>query len=455
MGMLEQLQNGTDLTRRGALCAMGGGALAAMGPGLARAATPLRSITAKARSVILIFNGGAPSHLDLWDPKPDAPEEIRGIFKTIKTAVPGIRITELLPRMAKRMDKLAIVRSVHHEHTSHNSGMYWSTVGRPYRINSTLINPSSTDYPCFGTLAGWLALREGYKGAVPPYVITPRPHCDSFKYLTPGQFGGCLGVGFDPFVLNADPNAADFKVRNLTLAEGMSAARFGGRLGLLGNLAGSTRKVASPQAAKFDMFNKKAAFIVRSGEAAEAFNLTKEPAKVRERYGRHPWGQSHLLARRLIERGSRFVTTNNGPSITWDTHKDNFNRLKNTLVPPMEQAYAALLDDLQERGLLDGTLVIWMGDFGRTPKINKDTGRDHWPGCYSVVLAGGGIRGGQVVGKSDATGAYPAERPVTPADIHATVFAALGYNSQNIFYRYVDDRPVPLSTGKPIPELIG
>ncbi len=455
MGILEQLQNSAALTRRGALCAMGGGALAAMGPGLARAATPLRSITAKARSVILIFNGGAPSHLDLWDPKPDAPEEIRGIFKTIKTAVPGIRITELLPRMAKRMDKLAIVRSVHHEHTSHNSGMYWSTVGRPYRINSTLINPSSTDYPCFGTLAGWLALREGYKGAVPPYVITPRPHCDSFKYLTPGQFGGCLGVGFDPFVLNADPNAADFKVRNLTLAEGMSAARFSRRLGLLGNLAGSTRKVASPQAAKFDMFNKKAACIVRSGEAAEAFDLTKEPAKVRERYGRHPWGQSHLLARRLIERGSRFVTTNNGPSITWDTHKDNFNRLKNTLVPPMEQAYAALLDDLQERGLLDGTLVIWMGDFGRTPKINKDTGRDHWPGCYSVVLAGGGIRGGQVVGKSDATGAYPAERPVTPADIHATVFAALGYNSQNIFYRYVDDRPVPLSTGKPILELIG
>jgi hypothetical protein len=429
-----------------------GAALGAMG---ASRPESLKTLSGKAKSVILIFNGGAPSHIDLWDPKPEAPKEIRGIFKTIKTAVPGIHVTELMPQLARRMKQLAIVRTVHHKHTSHNSGMYWSTVGRPYRVNSTLINPSPTDYPCFGTLAGWLALREGYAGAVPPYVITPRPHCDSFKYLTPGQFGGCLGVGFDPFVLNADPNAADFKVRDLALAEGMSRARFGERLGLLDGLAGYTQKVASPAAAAVDTFNQQAASIVRSGKAAEAFDLSREPKKVRERYGRHRWGQSHLLARRLIERGSRFVTTVNGPSITWDTHDDNFNRLKNKLVPPMEQAFAALLDDLEERGLLETTLVIWMGDFGRTPRINTKTGRDHWPGCYSVVLAGGGIRGGQVIGKSDATGAYPAERPVTPADIHATVFAALGYDSQRLHYQSADGRPMPLSDGKPIGELIG
>jgi len=429
-----------------------GAALGAMG---ASRPESLKTLSGKAKSVILIFNGGAPSHIDLWDPKPEAPKEIRGIFKTIKTAVPGIHVTELMPQLARRMKQLAIVRTVHHKHTSHNSGMYWSTVGRPYRVNSTLINPSPTDYPCFGTLAGWLALREGYAGAVPPYVITPRPHCDSFKYLTPGQFGGCLGVGFDPFVLNADPNAADFKVRDLALAEGMSRARFGERLGLLDGLAGYTQKVASPAAAAVDTFNQQAASIVRSGKAAEAFDLSREPKKVRERYGRHRWGQSHLLARRLIERGSRFVTTVNGPSITWDTHDDNFNRLKNKLVPPMEQAFAALLDDLEERGLLETTLVIWMGDFGRSPRINTKTGRDHWPGCYSVVLAGGGIRGGQVIGKSDATGAYPAERPVTPADIHATVFAALGYDSQRLHYQSADGRPMPLSDGKPIGELLG
>jgi len=430
----------------------GGAAMAAMG---AAREKPLRTLPGKAKSVIMIFNGGAPSHHDLWDPKPDAPEEVRGIFKTIPTAVPGIRVTELLPRMAKRMKQLAIVRSVHHEHTSHNSGMYWSTVGRPYRVNSTLINPARTDFPSLGTLMGWLALREGYSAPVPPYVITPMPHCDSFKYLTPGQFGGCLGVGCDPFVLNADPNADDFQVRDLKLTEGMSARRFGGRLGLLDNLTGVSGKVHAPMASEMDTFNRKAAAIVRSGKAAEAFDLSREPKKMRERYGRHRWGQSHLLARRLIERGARFVTTNNGPSIKWDTHQNNFNRLKNDLVPPMEQAYAALLDDLRERGLLESTLVLWMGDFGRTPKINKDAGRDHWPQCYSVVLAGGGIVGGQVVGKSDRQGAYPTARAVSPADIHATVFAALGYDSQRLHYMSADGRPMPLSEGKPISELLG
>ena len=181
---------------------------------------------------------------------------------------------------------------------------------------------------------------------------------------------------------------------------------------------------------ELDIFNQQAAALLQTGKAADAFDLSKEPATVRERYGRHSWGQSHLLARRMIEAGTRFVSTVNGPSITWDTHKDNFNILKNRLVPPMEQAYAALLDDLEERGLLDSTLVVWMGEFGRTPKINAEVGRDHWPGCYSVLLAGGGIRGGQIVGASDAIGAYPKERPITPADIHATVFAALGYDSK-------------------------
>jgi hypothetical protein len=394
----------------------------------------------KAKSVILIFNGGAPSHIDLWDPKPDAPSEIRGEFKTIKTSVPGTHITELLPQMAKRMHKLALIRSVHHGHSSHNGGMHWAT-------------PSPTDIPGVGTLCGWLAQRDGFSKGVPPYVITPFPHCDSKVYLTPGQFGGCLGNRYDPFVLDDDPNANTFRVRNMALDSSLTPTRFQERLALLNHMSTAAQAITSPQTAQIDIFNEQAASMLQTGKAAEAFDLSKEPDKVRERYGRHSWGQSHLLARRLIESGTRFVTTVNGPSITWDTHKDNFNGLKNKLVPPMEQAYAALLDDLEERGLLESTLVVWMGEFGRTPKINNDAGRDHWPGCYSVLLAGGGVRGGQVIGSSDATGAYPKDRPISPSDIHASIYAALGYDYREIEYRSADGRPVPLTDGVMIPEL--
>jgi hypothetical protein len=418
------------------------------------AAVPLSHIgPGRAKSIIMIFNCGAPSHIDLWDPKPDAPSEVRGIFSPIKTNVTGVHISELLPRMAQRMDKVTLIRSVHHAQTSHNAGMHWATVGRPYRIDSTLINPSRTDLPCVGTLVGWLAQRDGFSKGAPPYVITPFPHCDSKVYLTPGQFGGCLGPRFDPFVLNDDPNAADFRVKNLALDPGLTQDRLRQRLGLLQDLTVASSPIITPEASDFDTFNEKAATLLRTGNAAEAFDLSKEPDSVRERYGRHSWGQSHLLARRLVEAGTRFITTVNGPSITWDTHKDNFNALKNRLVPPMEQAYAALLDDLSERGLLDSTLVVWMGEFGRSPTINKDTGRDHWPGCYSVLLAGGGVRGGQVIGASDKTGAAPHERPVTPADLHATMFAALGYDHRTITYQSSDGRPMPLTEGTVIGEV--
>lgn len=437
--------------RRDFLRTLSTGAVGGLLGGLAKAGVP----TGKAKSVILIFNDGAPSHIDLWDPKPDAPSEVRGDFLPIRTNVAGIQISELLPRMAKRMDKIALVRSVHHEHQGHNSGMYWATVGRPYSIDSTLINPSRADFPCFGTLTGWLAQRDGYSGSMPPYVITPWPHCDSRAYLTPGQFGGCLGAQHDPFVLNSDPNAPNYRPPGISLDEKVGSTRFGQRLDLLKSLSAPGNAIVSRSASEMDEFNERAFRILQSDRAAEAFDLSKEPDSVRERYGRHQWGQSHLLARRLIEAGTRFVTTVNGPSIIWDTHKDNTKRLRETLVPPMEQAYAALLDDLDERGLLDSTLVVWMGEFGRTPKINKDAGRDHWPGCYTVALAGGGIQGGQVVGASDSIGAFPVTRAVSPADIHATVFAAMGYDCRSITYRQVDNRPIPLSEGSPISELLG
>jgi hypothetical protein len=444
------------LSRRAALqigCT-GLGAVGSFWSNWLRAATgDLDEKKQRAKSVILIFNCGAPSHIDLWDMKPDAPDNVRGEFKPIATNVPGIQISELLPRMAQRADKLAIVRTIQHSHGQHNSGMYWSIVGKPYAIDNTLINPSRTDLPSFGTLVGWLAQRDDNASLMPPYVITPKPHCDSFKYITPGQFGGCLGARYDPLVVNDDPNSRDFRVPDMGLASGITRERLHERRGLL-RAFDHGPSLPAEFVRDHEVNRAKALKLMTSDDAGRAFDLSKEPPKVRERYGRHSWGQSHLLARRLVEAGVRFVTTVNGPSITWDTHEDNFKRMKDRLVPPMEQAYAALLDDLAERGLLDSTLVVWMGDFGRTPIINKNAGRDHWPQCNAMVLAGGGIRGGQVVGETDSKAAYPRTRPLTPADIHATVFQALGYDSHAIHYETADGRPMPLSEGHVIGELL-
>jgi hypothetical protein len=303
------------------------------------ASTPA-SRKAKAKSVILIFNCGAPSHLDLWDMKPHAPENMRGPFRPIATNVPGIQVSELMPGLARHADKLAVVRTVHHGHSQHNSGMYWSIVGRPYRVDSTLINPTRVDTPSFGTLVGWLAYRDGYSSPLPPYVITPAPHCDSNVYITPGQFGSCLGAKFDPLVVNSDGRNPTGRATSMDMAEGLNPGRVGERRSLLTRLDHAT--FVDPQAqVDFEVNQAKAFSLVMAPEVQKAFDLSREPVTVRDRYGRHSWGQSHLLARRLVEAGVRFVTTVNGPSIIWDTHKDNFNLLKNRLVPPMERAYAA------------------------------------------------------------------------------------------------------------------
>ncbi|MES2792504.1 MAG: DUF1501 domain-containing protein [Planctomycetota bacterium] len=448
---------GFPISRRSAmqLASAGIGASGLLAPDWVRAAsTPVPTSTPRAKSVILIFNCGAPSHIDLWDPKPQAPDTVRGPYRPIETNVPGIYVSELLPQLAKHADKLAIVRSVHHRHSSHNSGMHWSIVGRPYKMDSTLINPSRSDFPSFGTLTAWLAQRDGYSSQLPPYVITPEPHCDSLKYLTPGQFGSCLGSKYDPLVLNSDPNAANFGVPDMGLATGVSLKRQQSRSDLLGQLDSHGCRIEAESARDYEVVQAKALSMASSSDVGRAFDLSQEPAAVRERYGRHTWGQSHMLARRLVEAGVPFVTTVNGRSIIWDTHKDNFNKLEKQLVPPMQQGYTALLEDLSERGLLDTTLVIWMGDFGRTPLINKEAGRDHWPSCYTMVLAGGGIRGGQVLGESDKIGAVPRVRPISPADIHATVFSALGYDPHAITYHSADGRPLLLSDGHPIKELL-
>jgi hypothetical protein len=442
------------VSRRGFLRAAGFSALGTFWVDWARlavAATPRGR--RKATAVILIFNAGAPSHLDLWDPKPNAPSTIRGSFRPIPTAVPGIQISELLPNLAAHADKYAIVRTVHHRHTQHNAGMYWSIVGRPYRIDSTLINPSRADIPSIGTLVGWLACRGGYSGALPPYVITPAPHCDSTAYITPGQYGACLGARFDPLIVPTQANARQLASSGLAQSTTVTADRLVERHTLAARL-GAWPGLETASMRTFDVNEEKAFALVGDARARRAFDLSREPPTVRDRYGLHSWGQSHLLARRLVESGVRFVSVVNGPSIVWDTHKDNFRSLKRRLVPPMERAFAALLDDLAQRGLLDTTLVVWMGDFGRTPLINRDAGRDHWPQCYSMVLAGGGIRGGQVFGESDRTGGHPKSFPVTPADIHATILTALGYDPHGIHYAGPEGRPFPLSDGEPIRQLL-
>ena len=409
--------------------------------------TLARPVAPRAKRVVMIFNSGAPSHHDLFDPKPDAPDTIRGPFKAISTRIPGVRFTELIPELASRADKLSLIRTLHHTHTQHNSGMHWSIVGRPYRLDSTLINPGPQDHPSLGTLVGWLTRREEPTRLFPPYVITPHPHCDSFAYITPGQFGGCLGRDNDPLVVAADPAARDFRLPSLEPAPELTSERLRGRNDLLGGLSGPHPML--------DALRRRAGELVGSPAVRSAFDLSREPARVRDRYGRHTWGQSHLLARRLLEAGCRFVTTVNGPSIVWDTHKDNFNSLKNRLVPPMQQGFVALLDDLEERGMLADTLVVWLGDFGRTPTINADAGRDHWPNCFTAIVAGGGLQMGRVVGASDRIGAYPKDSPHTPADLHATILSALGYEPQGTFFSTAEGRPSPLSEGTPIRALLG
>ncbi len=410
-----------------------------------RANGPALSQRAKARRVIMIFHCGGPSHLDLWDPKPDAPAEIRGPFQTIATKIPGVRFSELLPRLAPLADQFAILRTVNHTHTQHNSAMCWSITGKPYRLDSTLINPGPTDFPSLGSVVGHLARRERSFAGSAPYVITPYPSCDSYAYLTPGQFGGFLGKLSDPFILNLDPSIP-FAKNPFSQSAEIATASLQEKMALWGSLDRSHGEFARQKS--------DAAQFLGQSAIHQASRLDLEPDRVRESYGKHPWGNAHLLARRLLEAGSCFVSVVNGPSITWDTHKNNFETHKKRLVPPMEKAMAALVDDLIQRGLWEDTIVLSLADFGRTPKINADSGRDHWPQCFTALLGGGPIVAGAVHGASDRTGAYPKDFPVSPADIHATILEALGHAPEKLVFESGDGRPIAYTDGSPIRRIL-
>lgn len=396
--------------------------------------------TAEDKNCIMLFLVGGPSQLDTWDLKPQAPAEIRGPYKPIKTNVPGIEISEIFPRLAKHADKFALIRGLHHEAAAvHDTGHQMMQTGRLFQ--------NGVEHPHVGCVLSKLA---GGRGDAPAHVLLPKPIGPTGGNMPHGQSAGYLGKAFDPFVLNADPSARDFKVPDMLPPNYISALRTERRRRLREMVDTATKRFeVSADARLLDDNFHQAYTLMTSAKMRAAFDLSQEPDAVRDRYGRNRFGQSVLLARRLIERGVRFVTVNMFETvfneITWDIHGSApFSPIEcySNLVGPMyDNAYASLLEDLHERGLLKNTLVVSTGEFGRTPKINPAGGRDHWPTCWTMMMAGGGVNGGQVIGSSDEIGAYPKDRPATPAEVAATIYRALEINI---------DTELPGLQGRPI-----
>ena len=376
-------------------------------------------------NVILLFLVGAPSQLDTWDMKPNAPAEVRGPYKPIGTNVPGIQICEVFPRMAKHADKFALLRSVHYAGVAvHDAGHQVMQTGRLFQ--------AGFEYPHVGSILGYL---KGPKGDVPPHVLLPRPIGNTGGNMPHGQTAGFLGKSHDPFALMADPSAPDFKVPDLRPPDNLTPIRADRRRSLRPIVDGTVKAFeTSPQARLMDSSFEQAYTLISSSKARAAFDLGEETAAVKDRYGRNRFGMSCLLARRLVEAGVRFVTVNMFETvfneITWDIHGSApfspISAYGDLLGPMFDHAYASLLEDLFDRGMLENTLVIATGEFGRTPKINPAGGRDHWPQCWSMVWAGGGVKGGQVVGSSDEIGGYPKDRPASAASVAATILHAIG-----------------------------
>jgi hypothetical protein len=425
-------------TRRGFLkvgsLALGGLTL----PGLLRARAGQLAPTAK-KSVILIWQAGGPSHIDLYDLKPNAPAEFRGEFKPIATNVAGVQISEHLPHQAKIMDKLAIVRSAYHTNGGHGMGSQWMLTGY-----QPTIEVNDNIYPSTGSVVA--KMKGANDPGMPAYVNLPR-------LLSLGK-AAYLGASFNPFAPDADPNQEGFQVRNLKLPGRVDATRLERRKDLLNDLDGIRRDIDSKgDILGLDAFYRDAMEMVTNTKAQKAFDVHKEPLKVREMYGRNDLGQSCLLARRLVESGVTFVTIQAGGG--WDTHGDNFKQLKSNLLPKFDQSVAALVGDLSDRGLQDDVLVMAFGEFGRTPRINKDAGRDHFPGAMSILYAGGGLKMGQAVGTTNATAEYPTSKPYTPGCVLSTMYHVLGIDHHHIFFDQAQ-RPMPiLSEGEPIKELVG
>jgi hypothetical protein len=389
-------------------------------------------------AVILLWLGGGPSHLDMYDLKPSAPVEIRGEFREVSTNLPGTRISEHLPFESRIMDKMSVVRSVTHTNAGHGMGAHWLMTGYvpTIEINDNL-------FPSVGSVVA--KVRGSNAPNVPPYVCLPTP--------PPSSNAAYLGVSCNPFTPGNDPNSPSFEVRDLRLAGQVDLSRFRNRQDLLRGLDTIRRDVdIQGNAEGYDRFYREAFEIVTSAQCRRAFDIHSEDPKMRDRYGRNSWGQSALLARRLVESGVTFVTVNMGG---WDTHNNNFNELKNSQLPRYDRAISALIEDIHERGLDKDVLVVSYGEFGRTPRVNGTAGRDHWPGAMSVVFSGGGLKMGQMIGTTDARAEYPTSRACGPQDVLATMYRVLGIDYRQEFHDAAR-RPVAiLNEGTPINELIG
>lgn len=409
--------------------------------------------TPRAKSMILIFTTGGMGHLDSFDLKPDAAEGIRGEFKPIATKAPGIQLCEHLPGLAAHADKLAIVRSMSHLHTNHLNATHQILTGSPQPGAFFDKVASRDDFPCYAGALEYLAPRAD---GIPSGVMLPT-HLMEGPLTWPGQNAGFLGPKFDPLQIRQDPNKAGFREENLTPPVGFSVERMAQRRQLLGQLAQQRDQIVATLADDPMATQRELAYsLLLSGKVAQAFDLDREDPKTRDRYGRHMFGQSILLARRLVEAGVPIVQANMGRVQNWDTHSGNFKRLKNELLPPLDQGVAALLTDLATSGRLAETLVVIAGEFGRTPRIGMSTGnnntadgRDHWSKCFSVAFAGAGVQGGQAIGQSDRMGAYPAGRSYSPGDFAATIYEALGVDPQ-VEVRDRFNRPSRLVLGEPI-----
>ncbi len=415
------------------------------------------SMRARAKHVIFLHQFGGPSHIDTFDMKPDAPDRIRGTFSPIATKIPGVTVVEHLPRMAQSIGRFAQVRSVSHGVKNHNSATYYSLTGRKPPIDDIRLRDTLELHPAYGSIAA--KLRPSEDPAIPSFVSYPYVLRDGS--VTPGQTASFLGKSYDPLFISADPNSRDFGLPELSLPASLGFERLDDRRALLRSLDEQSKMFEWSAAARgVDAFYDRALAMLASPKVKNAFDLSTEDPKLRDAYGRTSYGQSCLLARRLVESGVRFVTVYYSSTIGgkgsggWDTHADNFNQLKNRLLPPTDQTLPTLIEDLSSRGLLDETLVVWMGEFGRSPKVQNtkqfgDDGRDHWPFCYTMLFAGGGVQGGAVYGSSDRLGAYPATDPVSPDDVAATMFWALGIDPASEV-RDTLGRPLPIASGKPI-----
>jgi len=405
----------------------------------------------RARSCIVCFLFGAPAHQDLWDLKPKAPAEVRGEFNPIATTVPGWEIGEHLPLTAAEAHHLALIRSVQHPDNTHTVAMHYMLTGQRHAQPETNPQNQPTDFPTFGALMEYLRrgpelLPRGISLNAPANQVSANNH------IFPGFFAGWLGSRFDPLFVAQDPSQADFQP--FPVGQPAEQARLVARRTLLDQVDSRRQELEQmASSGQFPAEYARAFRLVSSQAARQAFDLAAEPAGLRDRYGPSAFGQGLLLARRLVEAGVSLVTVNWArDDAYWDTHANNFRDLREKLLPPFDRAFAALLGDLRERGLLEETLVICLGEFGRTPKINSNAGRDHWAACNSVVLAGGGVQGGQVVGASDRQAAFPVADPVTPEDLAATLYHALGVDPGREILDPLG-RPHRLCHGQPLTRL--